>query len=165
VIYQARHKSNCTSKLQTHALVREGSQRQENLSCQTENKNLVLGSRWETNTKTTGLLTVGRNLTSSSKVYTSCSDSFILAFVGYHGNAINKPLLSKDVRRIALMWEVPTLIICNIFVIATNKKADSTMIQYYYHLNYMLVFDYEFKLLNTRMSLEGQDLDLSKLVE
>jgi hypothetical protein len=39
----ARPRRNCTSKLQTHSLVREGVPWQETLSCQTENKNLVTG--------------------------------------------------------------------------------------------------------------------------
>jgi hypothetical protein len=40
------------SKLQTHPLVREGALHQETCNCQTENKNLVMGSRWEPDTKT-----------------------------------------------------------------------------------------------------------------
>jgi hypothetical protein len=41
-----RPRSNCTSKLQTHPLVREGATYQETHNRQTENKNLVMGSRW-----------------------------------------------------------------------------------------------------------------------
>jgi hypothetical protein len=41
----ARPRSNCTSKLQTHPLVREGAQHQETHNCQTEKKNLVISSR------------------------------------------------------------------------------------------------------------------------
>jgi hypothetical protein len=40
------------SKLQTRPLVREGAPQQETGNHQTENKNLVMGSRWETDTKT-----------------------------------------------------------------------------------------------------------------
>jgi hypothetical protein len=48
----ARTRNNCTSKLQTHPLVREGATHQETRNRQTENKNLVMGSRWEPDTKT-----------------------------------------------------------------------------------------------------------------
>jgi hypothetical protein len=48
--------SNCCGKarkqLQTHPLVREGAPQQETRICQRENKNVVIGSRWEINTKT-----------------------------------------------------------------------------------------------------------------
>jgi hypothetical protein len=40
------------SKLQTHPLVRESAPHQEPRNCQTENKNLVMVSRWEPDTKT-----------------------------------------------------------------------------------------------------------------
>jgi hypothetical protein len=40
----AKPRSNCTSKLQTRPLVREGAPRQETLSCQKENEDLVIGS-------------------------------------------------------------------------------------------------------------------------
>jgi hypothetical protein len=39
-------------KLQTRPLVREGAQHQETRNRQTEKKNLVMGSRWEPDTKT-----------------------------------------------------------------------------------------------------------------
>jgi hypothetical protein len=45
-------RSNCMCKLQTHPLVREGAQHQETHNCQTENKNLVMGSRWDPDAKT-----------------------------------------------------------------------------------------------------------------
>jgi hypothetical protein len=48
----SRPRSNCTSKLQTHPLVRQGAPHQETGNCQTENKDLVIGSRWEPDTKT-----------------------------------------------------------------------------------------------------------------
>jgi hypothetical protein len=48
----ARSRSNCTSKLQTHPLVREGAPHQETRNHKTENKDLVMGSRWEPDTKT-----------------------------------------------------------------------------------------------------------------
>jgi hypothetical protein len=48
----ARPGNNCTSKLQTHPLVREGVKHQETHNCQTEKKNLVISSRWEPNIKT-----------------------------------------------------------------------------------------------------------------
>jgi hypothetical protein len=54
------------SKLQTHPLVREGGPQQESLNYQTENKYLVTGSRWDSETKIEWRLTVGRNLTSTS---------------------------------------------------------------------------------------------------
>jgi hypothetical protein len=47
----ARSRINCTSKLQTHPLLREGVQHQETHSCHIENKSLVIGSRWEPDTK------------------------------------------------------------------------------------------------------------------
>jgi hypothetical protein len=40
------------SKLQTHTLVREGAPQQETCNCHAENKNLVMGSRWEPDIKT-----------------------------------------------------------------------------------------------------------------
>jgi hypothetical protein len=46
VIVLVRPRSNCTSKLQTHPLVREGAQQQETHICHAENKNLVMGFRW-----------------------------------------------------------------------------------------------------------------------
>jgi hypothetical protein len=46
-----RPRSNCTSKLETHPLVREGVPHQETHNRQTENKNLVMGSRCEPDTK------------------------------------------------------------------------------------------------------------------
>jgi hypothetical protein len=39
------------NKLQTRPLVREGALQQEIRNCQSENKNLVMGSRWEPDTK------------------------------------------------------------------------------------------------------------------
>jgi hypothetical protein len=48
----ARTRINCTNKLQMHPLVREGGTHQETRNRQTENKNLVMGSRWEPDTKT-----------------------------------------------------------------------------------------------------------------
>jgi hypothetical protein len=48
----ARPRSNCTYKLQTRALVREGVQNQEAQNCQTEKKNLVISSRWGPETQT-----------------------------------------------------------------------------------------------------------------
>jgi hypothetical protein len=42
---------NCTSKLQTNPLVREGAQHQEIRNRWTENKNLAMESRWEPDTK------------------------------------------------------------------------------------------------------------------
>jgi hypothetical protein len=67
-----RPKSDCSgkaqkqlySKLQTRPLV-EGAPYQETSNRQTENKNLVMSSRWEPDTKTDCQLTVGRKLTSS----------------------------------------------------------------------------------------------------
>jgi hypothetical protein len=41
----ARPRSNCTSKLHIHPLVREGALHQETHNCQTENKDLVISSR------------------------------------------------------------------------------------------------------------------------
>jgi hypothetical protein len=46
-----RPRSNCTSKLQTHPLVREGAAQQETRNRHRENKNLVMGSGWEPDTK------------------------------------------------------------------------------------------------------------------
>jgi hypothetical protein len=48
----ARPRSNCTTKLQTHPLVREGALHQETHNCQIEKKNLVMGSRREPDNKT-----------------------------------------------------------------------------------------------------------------
>jgi cytochrome c-type biogenesis protein CcmH/NrfF len=48
----ARPRSNCTGKLQTHLLVREGASYQETRNCQTEKNNLVMDRRWELDTKT-----------------------------------------------------------------------------------------------------------------
>jgi hypothetical protein len=45
VIALARPIGNCTSKLQTHPLVKEGAPKQETRNSQTENKNVVMGSR------------------------------------------------------------------------------------------------------------------------
>jgi hypothetical protein len=45
-------KGDCSGKAQTHPLVREGAPQQESRNCQTDNKNLVMGSRWEPETKT-----------------------------------------------------------------------------------------------------------------
>jgi hypothetical protein len=47
----ARPRSNCTSKLHTRPFVRVAAPHQETRNCQTENKNLVMGSRWEPDTK------------------------------------------------------------------------------------------------------------------
>jgi hypothetical protein len=52
-----------TSKLQTHPLVREGALHQETHNCQTEKKDLVMGSRQEPTPRHTGRQTVGRKLT------------------------------------------------------------------------------------------------------
>jgi hypothetical protein len=52
VIALVRIRSNCTSKLQTHPLVRVGAAQQETRNYQTKNKNLVVGSRWGPDTKT-----------------------------------------------------------------------------------------------------------------
>jgi hypothetical protein len=42
----ARPRNNCTSKLQTHPLVREGAPHQETRNFQTENRNVVqMGAR------------------------------------------------------------------------------------------------------------------------
>jgi hypothetical protein len=48
----ARPKSNSRSKLQTHTLIREGAPYQENHNCQTKNKNFIMCSRGEPDTKT-----------------------------------------------------------------------------------------------------------------
>jgi hypothetical protein len=50
-----RPRSHYTSKLQTHPLVREGDPQQDTRNCQTENKNLVMGSSWEPDTKTSNI--------------------------------------------------------------------------------------------------------------
>jgi hypothetical protein len=46
-----RPRSNCTTKLQTYPLVREGAPHQETRNFQTETKTLVMGSRWEPDTR------------------------------------------------------------------------------------------------------------------
>jgi hypothetical protein len=56
----ASPRSNCTTKLQTHPVIKEGSPHQE-----TEHKNLVMGFKWEPDTKT-DRLTIGPKLTSTS---------------------------------------------------------------------------------------------------
>jgi hypothetical protein len=48
----ARLRSICTSKFQIHPLVREGAQQQETPNCQTEDKDPIMGSRWEPDTET-----------------------------------------------------------------------------------------------------------------
>jgi hypothetical protein len=58
----ARPYSNC--KRQTRPLAREGAPYQQARNCLT-NKNLVLDSRWVFDTRETGRLTVGRNITST----------------------------------------------------------------------------------------------------
>jgi hypothetical protein len=49
------------SNLQTHPLVREDAPNKETHICQTENKNVVMRSRWEPDNKT-----IGRNSVSTS---------------------------------------------------------------------------------------------------
>jgi hypothetical protein len=48
------------------------------------------------------------------------NSSFIVAFVGYHGDAINKPLLSNS-----LKWEAPTLgtTVCRCFLRGTDSAC------------------------------------------
>jgi hypothetical protein len=48
----AKPRSHCAHKLQTHPVVREGAQLRETHNWQTEKKNLVTSSRWESDTKT-----------------------------------------------------------------------------------------------------------------
>jgi hypothetical protein len=43
---------DCSGKDQTRLLVKEGAPHQDNRNCQTENKNVVMGSRWEPDTET-----------------------------------------------------------------------------------------------------------------
>jgi hypothetical protein len=62
----ARPRSNCTSKLQTHPLVREGDPRQETRNCQTETKIWSWAPAGTPKPRQTGRLTGGRNLTSTS---------------------------------------------------------------------------------------------------
>jgi hypothetical protein len=62
----ARSRSNCTSKLQTLPLVREGAPHQETSNHQKDKRNLVMGPRWDPSTGQTGRLTVGSKLTSTS---------------------------------------------------------------------------------------------------
>jgi hypothetical protein len=63
----ARPRSNCMSKLQTHLLVREDALHHETRKYHTENKNLVMCSRFESD-RGTGRLTVDCKLTSITRV-------------------------------------------------------------------------------------------------
>jgi hypothetical protein len=64
----ARPRSNCTSKLQTHRLVREGVPHPETRNRQIEKKNWPWAPDGSSTPRQTGRLTVGSNLTSTSVV-------------------------------------------------------------------------------------------------
>jgi hypothetical protein len=88
----ARSRSNCTSKLKTHPLVRKDAPHQETLNRQTKNKNLVMGSDWSPTPRQTGRLTVGRKLTSTSTSSPFCME--LRSLLTLHKSPTPVPIMS-----------------------------------------------------------------------
>jgi hypothetical protein len=79
----ARLRSNCTRKLQTHPLVREGTPQQEIRKCMTVIKILSWPPDGGLTPRQTDRLTIGRNITSTSAQLGRYSDGLRIGYPGF----------------------------------------------------------------------------------